>query len=201
MADPYPTILSRITATKECVLRWVRDGEKIRPPQEVFQEEVHFLEDSIQKDRDIMGSSSDPDQLSSAFDRAVGSSGKLKELQINYKTTASEKEASYQQDLEAHLGGLAKEIVDTLGIRLIEEVLRAAHADLGVYPQPNADRRVSNHPAICSTFADKGVVRRKLLRQSSGLAESVGGLHLLAPGSHYRDACGATATKQKEKQV
>ncbi|KAK5637700.1 hypothetical protein RRF57_013415 [Xylaria bambusicola] len=126
-----------VTATKECILRWVQDGENIRPPQEVFEEEVHFLENNIQKDRDLMHSSTDHEQLSSAFDRAVRYSGQLKELQINYEATATQKEASYQQSLQTHLRSLAKEIVDTLGISLVGEVLRSMRADSDSALEPN----------------------------------------------------------------
>ncbi|KAI1367967.1 hypothetical protein F5Y08DRAFT_33063 [Xylaria arbuscula] len=139
MAESYPTVLSRVTATKDCVLQWITDGEKIRSPQEVFQEEVHVLEDSIQKDRDLMSCSRDPDQLSGAFDRAVRCSGKLKELQINYESTASQKEESYHQSLEAHLRSLAKDIVDTLGTSLVEQALRLAQADFKSSSHPDAD--------------------------------------------------------------
>ncbi|KAI0521199.1 hypothetical protein F5B22DRAFT_643928 [Xylaria bambusicola] len=137
MADQYPTILSRVTATKECILRWIQDGDHIRSPQEVFEEEAHFLENSIQKDRDLMHSSADHEQLSSAFDRAVRCSGQLKELQINHEATATQKEESYQQSLQTHLRSLAKEMVDTLGISLVEDVLRSTRADSSSALEPN----------------------------------------------------------------
>ncbi|KAJ2997765.1 hypothetical protein NUW58_g541 [Xylaria curta] len=97
MADPYPRVLSRITATKECILQWIRNFEKIRPPHEVFEEEVHLLEDNIQKERQLILSGHSYEQMSSALDRVVQYSGQLKELQINYEATVDKQETTYQQ--------------------------------------------------------------------------------------------------------
>ncbi|KAI0433344.1 hypothetical protein F5Y09DRAFT_351775 [Xylaria sp. FL1042] len=133
MADPYPTVLSRIRATKECALEWIRDLEEIRPPHEVFEEEVQLLEDNIHQERQHILSGLNHEQLSSSLDRVVQYSGQLKGLQLTYDATADEQETTYQESLQSHLESLAGDIINTLGITLVEKVLHSAKA----VPQPS----------------------------------------------------------------
>lgn len=99
--------------------------DEIRPPQEVFEEEVHLLEDGIRQERQHILSGLDYKQISSALDSVVRYSSSLKALQINYEAAVEKQETAYQQSLQSHLEGLAGDIVDTLGISLVERVLQS----------------------------------------------------------------------------
>ncbi|KAI1310305.1 hypothetical protein F5Y03DRAFT_392242 [Xylaria venustula] len=129
--ESYPTVSHRIRATKQCALEWFRDLEEIRSPQEVFEEEVHLLEDKIHEERQHILSGLDNEQMSSALDQVVQYSGQLKALQITYEATVDEQETTYQQSLQSSLERLASDIVETLGISLVEKVLHL------VKPQPS----------------------------------------------------------------
>ncbi|GAP87960.2 hypothetical protein SAMD00023353_1600390 [Rosellinia necatrix] len=146
MADPYLTVLSRITATKECISQWIRDFEEIRPPHEVFEEEVHLPNDNIQKERQLILSGHSYEQISSALDRVVRYSGQLKGLQINYKATVDKQETTYRQSLQSHLGSLAGDIVNILGISLVEEVLHLVKEV--PRPRPVSAQRTDSHSAL-----------------------------------------------------
>ncbi|KAI0805553.1 hypothetical protein GGR55DRAFT_264557 [Xylaria sp. FL0064] len=154
MADPFPTVSSRIQAAKDCALEWIRDLEDVRAPKEMFEEQVQLLEDNIHQERQLILAGLSHEQLSSCLDRIVQYSGQLKGLQITYDAAADEHEKAYQESLKLQLENLAIDMVDTLGTSLVERALHIVKEEL-LQPSPASAQHTDSGSTISP---DRGLV-------------------------------------------
>jgi hypothetical protein len=115
MADLYPTILSKVTATKECILQWTRDLEEIKSGREAFDEEVQALNAKIQQERERNLTTSGHEERSVALDKVIQYTVQTRELELKYRADAKERECVYQRRLEVHLQRLSVDISGILG--------------------------------------------------------------------------------------
>ena len=148
MTTPEPEPRRSFREIKKCIAKCEKELEAIKSPRDAYDEKVAAVNANI---RNSSQSLSGPSQTvnAQALEDIVAFGGKLKELEIKYKTTLKEEEASYQQKLEAAVRSLCDGLVATMGRSVVERSLRKL---------PTRESKQSNSSESQNTPADCQVI-------------------------------------------
>ncbi|KAL6406046.1 hypothetical protein AUP68_10607 [Ilyonectria robusta] len=123
-----PKPVRKFKAIKEVVARFDLEFEAIKSPRDAYEEKVAAVNASIEEAWEQLSSNPNPSDKSRLQNEIVRHGGQLRELEIKHNATFEDEERGYGQQLQAAMKKLCDDLIETIGLSLVEESLHTLAA-------------------------------------------------------------------------